>query len=316
VATILAITLIVSPGFGLSAAASPGAGLVGALDIATDPAGASVYVDGTLVGRTPLTINTLSVGDHRLRLSKPGYLDNSRTVRIEAEQIRPVVVRLTADLSAPAAVSASAAAPGDSIFANKWFWVGVAGGGAAAAFLALSGGNTAPTLSGILASPTIGLAGSSTITFTAQASDPDGDSLSYSWDFGSGAPMSTSANPTVVFNNAGTFDVRLSVSDGSSSVSANTTVTIRSMTATWTESDLFGGTYVLTQSGTSITGTYSDFDGPGTVSGSVSTTSPRVILTVTQPQFDPFTFTGDPNGDVNQVNMFVGGVFAFTLRRQ
>jgi serine/threonine-protein kinase len=44
----------------------------GRLSVSTDPAGASVYVDGRLAGRTPLTLDTLSVGNHRVRLQHPG----------------------------------------------------------------------------------------------------------------------------------------------------------------------------------------------------------------------------------------------------
>ena len=41
--------------------------------------------------------------------------------------------------------------------------------------------------------------------------DPDGDALTYAWDFGDGTATSTEANPTHTFTTAGTYTVRLTV---------------------------------------------------------------------------------------------------------
>jgi large repetitive protein len=51
------------------------------------------------------------------------------------------------------------------------------------------------------------------VTFSEQASDPDGDALSYSWDFGDGA-TSTGANPTHDYPAGGSYTVTLTVDDG------------------------------------------------------------------------------------------------------
>ena len=48
---------------------------------------------------------------------------------------------------------------------------------------------------------------------SAGSSDPDGDPLTYRWDFGDGT-TSTSANPTRTYEKPGVFTVRLTVSDG------------------------------------------------------------------------------------------------------
>jgi PKD repeat protein len=50
------------------------------------------------------------------------------------------------------------------------------------------------------------------VAFMNQSQDPDGDTLSLLWDFGSGA-TSTDANPRYVFTELGTHTVRLSVTD-------------------------------------------------------------------------------------------------------
>jgi len=50
------------------------------------------------------------------------------------------------------------------------------------------------------------------VTFSVAASDPDGDTLTYSWDFGDSA-TSSEQNPTHVFAAPGTYDVTVTVSD-------------------------------------------------------------------------------------------------------
>jgi hypothetical protein len=57
---------------------------VGSLSIESEPAGASVYIDGRLAGETPLTVETLRPGVHRVRLVRLGYLENSRLVTVKA----------------------------------------------------------------------------------------------------------------------------------------------------------------------------------------------------------------------------------------
>jgi PKD repeat protein len=53
-----------------------------------------------------------------------------------------------------------------------------------------------------------------TVSFTATASDPDGDTLTYDWDFGDSTAHSTSQNPTHSYSAAGTFSAKVTVSDG------------------------------------------------------------------------------------------------------
>jgi hypothetical protein len=71
--------------------------------------------------------------------------------------------------------------------------------------------NRPPTLASISASPLINeldsaLMGGTILTFTAtSASDPDGDTLSYAWDFGDGVAAEGSA-PTHVYNTGGACD--------------------------------------------------------------------------------------------------------------
>ena len=44
---------------------------IGALFVDSHPSGAQVFVDGALVGRTPLLLNDVRSGEHRVRLALP-----------------------------------------------------------------------------------------------------------------------------------------------------------------------------------------------------------------------------------------------------
>ena len=62
---------------------------------------------------------------------------------------------------------------------------------------------------------------------SAGTSDPDGDSLTYAWDFGDGA-SSTAPNPSHSYAARGRYAVTLTVSDGTNSSFANLTVVVGS----------------------------------------------------------------------------------------
>jgi hypothetical protein len=67
----------------------------GSLFVESEPAGASVYVDGRREGETPLTLATISVGTHRVRVVRLGYLENSRLITIKPGARAIVRARLT-----------------------------------------------------------------------------------------------------------------------------------------------------------------------------------------------------------------------------
>jgi PKD repeat protein len=52
------------------------------------------------------------------------------------------------------------------------------------------------------------------VTFDAAATDADGDSLSYTLNFGDGTPSRTSNHADYVYESAGTYTATVSVSDG------------------------------------------------------------------------------------------------------
>src|SRR3954452_1503205 len=62
--------------------------------------------------------------------------------------------------------------------------------------------------------PTGSVTAGSLVAFTATGSDADGDTLTYSWDFGDSTAASTTQNPSHTYAAAGSFIAKVTVSDG------------------------------------------------------------------------------------------------------
>jgi hypothetical protein len=56
-----------------AAAADTARGKPGSMDLLSRPSGAEVFVDGALVGRTPLSLADIEAGSHAVRISLPGH---------------------------------------------------------------------------------------------------------------------------------------------------------------------------------------------------------------------------------------------------
>ncbi len=85
----------------VSATLSPTPPPTGALYVKSTPSGASVYIDGTYKGVTPLVVSELSGGSHQVRLTKGGYYDHTRTVSITAGYAATVSANLSSSLPDP-----------------------------------------------------------------------------------------------------------------------------------------------------------------------------------------------------------------------
>jgi len=338
-----AALVLMTPGSGLvlAAPAASATGVSASLTVASDPVGAAVFVDGRARGTTPLALDQITAGEHRVQVSLDGYLENSRVVVVEPGESGSLRVNLTPSGTRVARLQVEpepepVAPPREEPIIEKkggngkkiaLIGLGVAAVGAGV-FLLLPK-NSPPTVTGVTASPgsgVVGIASGTDYQFTAQASDPDsGDTLTYEWNFGDGQ-SSTQSSPTHTYAQAGNFSVTLTVKDKKGeSASGGTQVTVVSYSGTWrgtfdNVANSITFTWNLSQSGANISGSYSDpVNGSGSVSGQVRQ-GRDVTLTGRVPGFVPFVFGGTLSNDGNQITGtatgFGGAQPRFTLNRQ
>jgi PKD repeat protein len=173
--------------------------------------------------------------------------------------------------------------------------------------------NAAPA-PGTITAPATALQGVNVRFSSNGSSDPDGDALTLTWDFGDGG-TATGANPTHAYSRTGSFTVTLTVSDAKHQVTApSLTVNVKNLTATWrgplrSGTTTFNSVVPLTQSGNNLSGSYADQTGGtgSTVTGSIDPATGGITFTVTVPGFTPWTFTGTVDGDVNNLNGVANG---------
>jgi len=67
---------------------------VGGLSIESRPTGASVYLDGKLIGTTPVAVPSIAAGEHAVRLERDGYRRWSSSIRIVANERNRVTASL------------------------------------------------------------------------------------------------------------------------------------------------------------------------------------------------------------------------------
>ena len=67
----------------------------GSLSIASMPSGASVYLDETYKGITPLIVSNVSPGRHTIKLTKPGYENYTENVSVIADGTESISKALT-----------------------------------------------------------------------------------------------------------------------------------------------------------------------------------------------------------------------------
>lgn len=75
-------------------ASAPSRRYQGGLTVDSRPTGARVFLDGRLVGTTPLAIAAVPAGEHALRLERDGYRRWSSSVRVVAEEQNRVTASL------------------------------------------------------------------------------------------------------------------------------------------------------------------------------------------------------------------------------
>jgi len=221
------------------------------------------------VGQTPLSVGGLVAGDHRVRVVKDGYLENARVVAVTGKR-QDLRVQLTrrpaASLESERQVSSTGGGGGGS---KKWLWVGLAGAGAAVAAVVLNNRNQPPVPGTITVSPTgTGMAGVTSFNISSVgASDPDGDTLTKTWNLSDGG-SGTGDSITHTFNSQGSATVNLTIDDGHNhtvSPAAASVLVGPAVAGTWTGGTIFlqgtsgstqscGVTLSLGQNGTALSG--------------------------------------------------------------
>jgi PKD repeat protein len=181
-----------------------------------------------------------------------------------------------------------------------------------------------PPTANLTAAPTITVAQVMSVLFTATANDPDGDPLTFHWNFGDGTSAG-GAMSNHLYRSPGTYAVTLTVSDGRSSGTATTTVISRNLDALWLEAVAFPeGTYgvEITQQGDRFTGrVISPFaQATGPLTGTISSTG-AVTYEATYVGFDyRESFTGHIDSTVTRMTGTIrasnGLVYNPTLVRQ
>jgi len=104
--------------------------------------------------------------------------------------------------------------------------VGSGGGGNGSGVIDVPSPNTAPVAVVSMTPDALGMAGLTRYRFDGRGStDPDGDALTYSWDFGDGS-TGTGATARHVYEERGRYSVTLTVSDGRDSARARGSVRV------------------------------------------------------------------------------------------
>ena len=235
-----------------------------------------------------------------------------------------------------AATGGGAAGGGGGLGTGALVGIVAAGAGAAVAGTALSGGGSPPVAALSVTPAGAGMAGATEYRFDGGgSSDPDQDSLTYSWDFGDGN-RGSGVVAAHVYDTPGTYSVTLTVSDGSDRVNAGGSVTVaRNLDGTFVGVITYDATpwdteLNLTQSGESIGGTFADYAIPnptstdsGTVSGSIDSTGNFVCpceldLSLSSPDFGLFPFRGTVDSGATELVLMhsAGSAGSFTLSRR
>lgn len=173
--------------------------------------------------------------------------------------------------------------------------------------------NRAPTIVSMSVSPQFGIQSLTLFTFSGNATDPDGDGLSYSWNLG-GTTL-TGSSVTGTFSSGGTGTATLTVSDGKGGTATDSrTFIVGSATGNWTGSGqgLGNFTMTLTQTAGFITGTYKDSFGSGQIDpaqpGTINNAG-QIEMRVKQGRFTDWTLRGTMSQTGRQINgqMFGSG---------
>lgn len=287
----------------LVAYASPS--LAAEVRIVTIPDGAEVWLEGVrlgVTGKTGLRLVGTATGTYKYSIRKTGFASVERAVQVQsAEETVTVVVRLQggeqgaeeardqppqhpltrkrAEESGPGPQKENGGSKALPILLAT---VGALGAGTAAVFATRDEqqANRAPSAR-IVASPEgIAIVLTTVVSLTAVAADPDGDALTYRWDFGDQA-LGLGETVTHVFPTVGTFNASVTVSDGKTESVTTRQVVVGNLVGTWKPSASVRGEigYEIVATTPSLPGSvfFSDGSRVGLLPRSMAT-DPRAVL--------------------------------------
>ena len=183
--------------------------------------------------------------------------------------------------------------------------------------------NRSPQITAMTVTPAFGIAFLTSFSFSASATDADGDTLSYSWDLAGTSFSGTSG--TTVFTNGFSGEARLTVSDGKGGSATDTRgFVVGSMSGQWIGTvDVTGCTgrvkalsASLSQNQTVVTGSIGLPEGLCSFAGGTAITDPaepgridangNVQIRIKVPPFTDVTFRGVMDQTGRRVS---GGLF-------
>ena len=165
--------------------------------------------------------------------------------------------------------------------------------------------NRAPVISSVTATPSFGIMGVSAFSFAALASDPDGDTVTYTWDIAGNARTGPNVGPVTFTSGSGVQNATVTVTDGrGGSSTGSASFIIGNMTGRWVGTmPGFSLTYNFTQSTTgTLTATFTTVGQGLTVVGILDPASPNTITSggrvtfrskITNGGFLDYTIVGD-----------------------
>jgi hypothetical protein len=158
--------------------------------------------------------------------------------------------------------------------------------------------NRAPVVSSVAVTPTFGIAQLTTFSFSANASDPDGDAVSYAWDVAGNSVSGASGN--MMFSTGGNGLASVTVTDSKgAAVTDSRSFIVGTMAGNWTGT-LSGAAISLSLAQPTagiITGSWVQAAGsgvldPATVNKIDASGNVTMRLKVSQGRFNDFTITG------------------------
>jgi hypothetical protein len=120
--------------------------------------------------------------------------------------------------------------------------------------------NRSPVINSMTVTPTFGVSQLTSISMTVAGSDPDGDPVTFEWDFGDGT-RGSGTGFSKIYGGSGVATIRVTASDGRGATATDSrTTTIGSMEGNWAGTLTINAgqaaatTLALTQTGATVTG--------------------------------------------------------------